>query len=149
MGRGRLSSSKKKQSRKKRTDGLRRRVSSHISKGSLDKKSIMTGVSDCSSIANLAIHGGRLIPNFPIKRANHENSFLLTKISEQVSQADEIFKARDHWIRRLLHQAYLIETPSPIPLSTEVLRRHGLIQLLYLIVNVMMTTKESLTLLYL
>ncbi|KAF7835291.1 Retrovirus-related Pol polyprotein from transposon TNT 1-94 [Senna tora] len=128
-GRGRLSSSKKKQSRKKRTDGLRRRVSSQISKGSLDKKSIMTGVPDCSSIANLAIHGGvpdcnpfpnpafhgsieeawldsvavfdcecdddyqrvadvvvslngsegGLIPNFPIKDANHETSFLLSR----------------------------------------------------------------------
>ncbi|KAF7835339.1 uncharacterized protein G2W53_010198 [Senna tora] len=129
MGRGRLSSSRKKQSRKKRIDDLRIRVSSQISKGSLDKKSIMTGVPDCSSIANLAIHGGisdcnpflnpafhgsieetwldsvavfdcecdddyqrvtdvvvslngsegGLIPNFPIKDANHETSFLLSK----------------------------------------------------------------------
>ncbi|KAF7835354.1 uncharacterized protein G2W53_010213 [Senna tora] len=59
--RGRLSSSKKKQSRK-------RRLSSRISKGSFDKKPIKPGLSDCSSFAN-----------FPIKDANNENSFFHTK----------------------------------------------------------------------
>ncbi|KAF7835356.1 uncharacterized protein G2W53_010215 [Senna tora] len=51
VGRGRLSSSKKKQSCKRRTDGLRRRLSSRISKGSFDKK---LGVPDCSSFTNPA-----------------------------------------------------------------------------------------------
>ncbi|KAF7835353.1 uncharacterized protein G2W53_010212 [Senna tora] len=56
MGGWRLSSSKKNQSRKKRTDGLRRRVSSWISKGSFDKELVTLDVLDCSSIANPAIH---------------------------------------------------------------------------------------------
>ncbi|KAF7835355.1 uncharacterized protein G2W53_010214 [Senna tora] len=54
VGRGRLSSSKKKHSRERRTDGLKRRLSSRISKGSFDKKPIKLGVLDCSSFANPA-----------------------------------------------------------------------------------------------
>ncbi|KAF7835367.1 plant/F14N23-31 protein [Senna tora] len=49
---------RKNQSRKKRTDGLRRRVSSRISKGSFDKEPVTLDVLDCSSITNPAIHGG-------------------------------------------------------------------------------------------
>ncbi|KAF7835293.1 uncharacterized protein G2W53_010152 [Senna tora] len=52
-----LSSSRKNQSRKKRTDGLRRRVSSRISKGSFQNELLTLDVPDCSSIANPAIHG--------------------------------------------------------------------------------------------
>ncbi|KAF7807982.1 uncharacterized protein G2W53_040143 [Senna tora] len=54
---GRLSSSRKKQSQKMRNDGLKRKVSSWISKGSLDKKPITPGVPDCFSFANRALHG--------------------------------------------------------------------------------------------
>ncbi|KAF7835297.1 uncharacterized protein G2W53_010156 [Senna tora] len=54
VGGGRLRSSKKKQSRKRRTKGLKRTWLSRISKGSLDKKHVTLG--DCSSIANPAIH---------------------------------------------------------------------------------------------
>ncbi|KAF7835352.1 uncharacterized protein G2W53_010211 [Senna tora] len=45
---------KKKQSRKRRTYGLRRRMSSRISKGSFDKKHVKLRVPDCSSFANPA-----------------------------------------------------------------------------------------------
>ncbi|KAF7835369.1 uncharacterized protein G2W53_010228 [Senna tora] len=45
---------KKKQIRKRRTYGLRRRLSSRISMGSLDKKLVKPGVPDCSSFANPA-----------------------------------------------------------------------------------------------
>ncbi|KAF7835326.1 plant/F14N23-31 protein [Senna tora] len=61
MGGGRLSSSRKKQSRKKRVDGLRRRVSSRISKGSLDKKHVMPNVPACSSIVNPTIYGESVV----------------------------------------------------------------------------------------
>ncbi|KAF7835330.1 uncharacterized protein G2W53_010189 [Senna tora] len=38
-----------------------------------------------------------------------------------VSEEECLLKhLRNHWIRRLLRQAYLIATPSPIPLSTEI-----------------------------
>ncbi|KAF7807974.1 hypothetical protein G2W53_040135 [Senna tora] len=49
----RLSSSRKKQSRKLRRGGLRRRVYSRKSMGSLDMKPITLGVPVCSSIAIL------------------------------------------------------------------------------------------------
>ncbi|KAF7835368.1 uncharacterized protein G2W53_010227 [Senna tora] len=55
VGRGRLSSSKKKQSRKRIIDGLRRRLPSWISKGSFDKKPVKQGVPHCSSFANPAL----------------------------------------------------------------------------------------------
>ncbi|KAF7822101.1 uncharacterized protein G2W53_027556 [Senna tora] len=45
-----------KQSRTRKRDGLKRRVSSRISKGSLNKKLITPGIPDCSSFANLAFH---------------------------------------------------------------------------------------------
>ncbi|KAF7835323.1 hypothetical protein G2W53_010182 [Senna tora] len=57
-GGGRLSSSRKNQSRKNRIDGLRRRVSSRICKRSFDKELLTLDVPDCSAIANPAIHGG-------------------------------------------------------------------------------------------
>ncbi|KAF7835357.1 hypothetical protein G2W53_010216 [Senna tora] len=70
MGGGRLSSSRKNQSRKKRTDGLKRIVSSQISKGSFDKELITLDVPDCSAIANHAIHGGERYNNLWYKRAH-------------------------------------------------------------------------------
>ncbi|KAF7835322.1 uncharacterized protein G2W53_010181 [Senna tora] len=54
VGRGRLSSSKKKLSRKRRTDCLRRRLSFRISQGSFRKKPVKRSVPDCSSFANPA-----------------------------------------------------------------------------------------------
>ncbi|KAF7807979.1 hypothetical protein G2W53_040140 [Senna tora] len=56
VGGERLSSSRKKRSRKRKRDGLRR-VSSRISKGSLYKKLITSSVPNCSSFANPAFHG--------------------------------------------------------------------------------------------
>ncbi|KAF7835351.1 uncharacterized protein G2W53_010210 [Senna tora] len=69
MGGWRLSSSRKNQSRKKTTDGLRRRVSSRIFKGSFDKELVTLDVPDCSSIANPAIHGGERYNNLCYKLA--------------------------------------------------------------------------------
>ncbi|KAF7835317.1 uncharacterized protein G2W53_010176 [Senna tora] len=56
VGGWRLSSSRKKQSPKKRIYGLKRRVSSRISKGSLDKKPVTSGVPNCSFFAYHAFH---------------------------------------------------------------------------------------------
>ncbi|KAF7822107.1 uncharacterized protein G2W53_027562 [Senna tora] len=54
VGGERLSSSKKKHSRKRRRDGFKRRVFSRISKRSLDKKPITPYVTDCSTFTNVA-----------------------------------------------------------------------------------------------
>ncbi|KAF7807977.1 hypothetical protein G2W53_040138 [Senna tora] len=56
VGRERLNSSKKKQSHKRKRDGVKRRESSRISEGSLDKKPITPGVTNCSTFANPTFH---------------------------------------------------------------------------------------------
>ncbi|KAF7807990.1 uncharacterized protein G2W53_040151 [Senna tora] len=138
VGGKRLSSSKEKQSHKRRRDGLKRKVSSRISLGLLNKKPITQGVTNCSTFTNPAFHGSIEEECFD---SNAEcfggGEFSYSKKKQSRKRRKGGLKRRvSLWITKGsldknsitpgIH--YFSSFANPVPI--EVLRKHALTQLL-------------------
>ncbi|KAF7835346.1 plant/F14N23-31 protein [Senna tora] len=157
-----LSSSWKKQSHKRKIDGLRRRVSFQTSKGSLDKKTITPGVPDCYSFANPTFHRGieeTWFDSVAVFDSNCDNDY--QSVADDVVSLNGSEGERDNnlWYERVCVNASWVCGTREVELLQEEaesqnenrwsLRRHGLIQMLNLILIVMMTTRLFLMMFYL